>query len=33
MRRNCRQHWWYTSCPNGIYVMYGVVRNRSDWSN
>jgi hypothetical protein len=33
MRRNCRQHWWYTSCPNGILTMYGVVRNASDWSD
>jgi hypothetical protein len=26
MQRNCRQHWWYQSCPNGIYVMYAAVR-------
>jgi hypothetical protein len=26
MRRNCRQHWWYSSCPGGIEVMYRAVR-------
>jgi Prokaryotic phospholipase A2 len=31
MQRNCNQHWWYTSCPSGIHVMWGVVRNFNDW--
>lgn len=26
MRRNCREHWWYTSCSGGIDVMYRLVR-------
>ena len=33
MQRNCRQHWWYTSCPNGILTMYAVVRNFSNWND
>jgi hypothetical protein len=31
MSRNCREHWWYTSCPSNIYTMYGAVRVFNDW--